>query len=264
MGHVPQADMQPLVACQIARLVILPRGAEPRGETLQIAMFGRWDLPQLDAQHAPSARRVSRQKADALRAAGPPGPPPSIQEFASLAIEERNDRQIVGDRPRWSTSQRQPRGYAKPDPGGSGRIQSVHSIIRHIDPILWFRPRKTSMFGRRNSLLWLHDTGICVTTPRIAQSTRLSEKTARPTSKYPSDTCRARKLPYQSLMPVYHETHSRPTPKQGRSYLCDRECNPPMVVECKIPKLFLFSGTSGIHNFLAIRRLAIKSRKSCG
>ena len=149
MGPVLQADMKPLVACQIARLVILPRGAEPRGETLQIAMFGRRDLPQLDAQHAPSALRVSRQKADALRAARPPCSPPSIQEFASLAIEERNDRQIVGDRPRWSTSQRQPCGCAKPDPGGSEKNSVGTQQNPAFDPILWFRSRKTSMFGKK-------------------------------------------------------------------------------------------------------------------
>jgi hypothetical protein len=136
MSLVLQADMEPLVACQIARLVIFPRGAEARGEALQIAMFGRRNLPQLDAQHVPSALRVNRQQADALRRAGPPGAPPSVQEFASLAIEERHDRQIVGDGPRWNTSQRQPRGCANPDPGDPGGRQSVKSKIEHVDPIL--------------------------------------------------------------------------------------------------------------------------------
>ena len=59
---VLQANVQRLISAQVARLAILPRGAEPRGETLQVAIFGRWDLPQLDAQQrrcplCPSAAR---------------------------------------------------------------------------------------------------------------------------------------------------------------------------------------------------------------
>ena len=50
MGHVLHADLNLHVAREIARLVILPRGAEPGGKTLQVAAFARWDLSQLDAE----------------------------------------------------------------------------------------------------------------------------------------------------------------------------------------------------------------------
>ena len=68
--------MKLLVACQIARLAILPRGTEPRGEALQVAMFGRRDWPQLDAQHAPSALARQRAKGRCFPCCRAPKPRP--------------------------------------------------------------------------------------------------------------------------------------------------------------------------------------------
>ena len=154
-------NMNSLVACQIACLVILPRGTKPRGETLHIAIFGYCNLSQLDAQDVPSALRVSRQKADALRAAGPPGSPPRIQKFASLAIEKRNELQIVGDA--HAGALHAPATWLrKTEPGGSGRMPSAQSIIEHSDPILWFRPRITSVLCEEKLPLWLHEVGKCL------------------------------------------------------------------------------------------------------